>query len=271
MEINALKNADYLDIVFDNRNKNYGGYQLRKYYNQRVGKAVAILYGALAIAVLYGFLHKQDARAAVSPVFDANMLTDVNITPPPPPPAPPIPPPPPPPAPPAHARPTSIFTKPEITDAEVPDDKQMAHAADLVNSHSGLTNSNNGDVGIEPPDVRPNTTTVIAPPSDKKPDKAVIWVEQMPSFNGDIMTYLAAHIHYPEAARDAGVEGRVVVCFIVNEDGKISDARIVKGIGGGCDEEALRVVNAMPAWKAGKQNGRPVKVYFNLPIVFQLQ
>jgi protein TonB len=93
----------------------------------------------------------------------------------------------------------------------------------------------------------------------------------MPQFNGDLMKYLAAHVNYPELARNAGIAGRVVIEFVVNEDGNVTDARVVRGIGGGCDEEALRVVKAMPAWKAGKQNGRKVKVFYMLPIVFALQ
>lgn len=93
----------------------------------------------------------------------------------------------------------------------------------------------------------------------------------MPSFVGDIQKYLGDNISYPEAAKDNNIQGRVVVRFVVDENGKVSDVTVVRGIGGGCDEEAKRVVSSMPAWKAGKQNGKPVKVYYNLPISFTLQ
>lgn len=76
---------------------------------------------------------------------------------------------------------------------------------------------------------------------------------------------------YPEIAKESNIQGRVTVKFVVNEEGNVSDIIVVKGIGGGCDEEAVRVVKKMPKWKPGKQNGRPVKVYFSLPITFRLE
>jgi protein TonB len=71
-------------------------------------------------------------------------------------------------------------------------------------------------------------------------------------------------------ARETHIEGRVTIKFVVNEDGSISNAKVVRAIGGGCEEEALRVINSMPKWKPGKQNGKAVKVYFTLPVNFVL-
>jgi protein TonB len=93
----------------------------------------------------------------------------------------------------------------------------------------------------------------------------------MPLYNGDINAYLAANVRYPEAARESGIEGRVQIEFVVDEQGNVTNAHILRGIGGGCDEEALRVVAAMPRWKPGRQNGTPVKVYFSLVVKFLLQ
>jgi protein TonB len=112
---------------------------------------------------------------------------------------------------------------------------------------------------------------VILPPSPvESPDsKPIRYVEQMPQFD-ELNEYLSRHLRYPEAAKDNNIQGKVSVEFVVNEDGSITNARVLRGIGGGCDQEALRVVNAMPKWKPGKQNGKAVKVYFVLPIVFVL-
>jgi TonB family protein len=96
-----------------------------------------------------------------------------------------------------------------------------------------------------------------------------MYVEQMPSFAGDINAYLAKNIHYPESAKKAGITGRVIAKFVINSDGMVSDVEIVKGVDKDCDEEAYRVISAMPAWKPGKQNGKAVNVYFTLPIVFK--
>ena len=97
-----------------------------------------------------------------------------------------------------------------------------------------------------------------------------VHIDIMPKFNGDRNAYLFKNIHYPQKAIDKNIEGKVYVKFVVNEDGSISDVVIIKGIGGGCDEEAKRVVMSMPNWSPGMQNGKKVKVMFTLPIWFKL-
>ena len=110
--------------------------------------------------------------------------------------------------------------------------------------------------------------------------------EVMPSFKGceevenkeerkdcaeqKMLKFIYKHIKYPAIARENGIEGMVVIQFIVNKDGTLSDYKIVRDIGGGCGEEALRVVQKMPIWNPGKQRGRPVRVQFNLPVKYQL-
>lgn len=99
-------------------------------------------------------------------------------------------------------------------------------------------------------------------------------VEDMPEFpggQGEMMKYLRKNVKYPPLAKDAGIQGRVFVTFVVGKDGQVTDVKVMKGIGYGCDEEALRVVEKMPAWKPGKQRGKAVKVQFNLPITFRLK
>jgi len=99
-------------------------------------------------------------------------------------------------------------------------------------------------------------------------------VEEMPQFEGGktaCENYLSANIKYPEAARKAKITGRVYVTFVVEKEGKITGVRLLRGIGGGCDEEALRVVSAMPKWIPGKHNGEFVPVQYNLPILFNLK
>jgi len=93
---------------------------------------------------------------------------------------------------------------------------------------------------------------------------------QRPVPGYDLGKYLAENIQYPERAMDKNREGRVVVKFVVNEDGSISDCQIVKGINKECDKEALRVISNMPPWKPGMKDGKPVKVMFQQPVVFRL-
>jgi protein TonB len=86
-----------------------------------------------------------------------------------------------------------------------------------------------------------------------------------------MMKFIAENVKYPAMAREAGISGNVFVSFVVNRNGEISNVKILRGIGGGCDEEAIRVVRLMPSWIPGKQNGKPVPVQFNLPIKFILK
>lgn len=98
-------------------------------------------------------------------------------------------------------------------------------------------------------------------------------VEQVPEFPGGIEAFgkfLAANMKYPKAARDNNVQGRVIITFVVEKDGSLTDMKVVRGIGSGCDEEAVRVLKLSPAWKCGIQNGRPVKVQYSVPISFKL-
>jgi len=98
-------------------------------------------------------------------------------------------------------------------------------------------------------------------------------VEEWPSFPGGEearLRFLSENIRYPQMAREAGIQGTVFLTFVVERDGSVTDVRIVRGIGGGCDEEAIRVVRNMPRWTPGRQRGQPVRVQFNMPIRFVL-
>ncbi|NCA80999.1 MAG: energy transducer TonB, partial [Sphingobacteriia bacterium] len=98
-------------------------------------------------------------------------------------------------------------------------------------------------------------------------------VEENPMFPGGDearMNFLRENIKYPQMARESGIQGTVYVTFVVEPSGNITNIKILRGIGGGCDEEALRVVRQMPKWKPGKQRGKSVRVQFNMPIRFVL-
>ncbi|MBL7964097.1 MAG: energy transducer TonB [Flavobacteriales bacterium] len=98
-------------------------------------------------------------------------------------------------------------------------------------------------------------------------------VEKMPEFPGGqeaLMKYLSSRIEYPEEAMRENIEGAVFISFIVEQDGRISNVKSLRGLGGGLTEEAIRVVKGMPNWLPGKQRGAPVRVQYNLPIRFKL-
>lgn len=108
---------------------------------------------------------------------------------------------------------------------------------------------------------------------DAQEEEIFVFVEDQPGYPGGDearLTYLRDNIKYPEMAKESGVQGTVYVTFVVEKDGSISNVKILRGIGGGCDEEAVRVIKNMPKWSPGKQRGRPVRAQFNMPIRFIL-
>lgn len=105
------------------------------------------------------------------------------------------------------------------------------------------------------------------------PNKPMTIVEEMPEFPGGpeaLYPYIRKILRFPEQAVEEGIEGVVYLTFVVETDGKISNVNVLRGIGGGCSEEAVRVVKGMPNWKPGKQRGKEVRVQYNLPIRFKL-
>jgi protein TonB len=117
--------------------------------------------------------------------------------------------------------------------------------------------------------VGTGTGEVIGAPPE--PEQEFTFVEQDPQPpGGDLQSYFAKNIKYPQRAISQDVEGKVFVTFVVTSSGEVDDVKLLKGIGSGCDEEAIRVVKAMPKWTPGKNGGREVKVRMNIPIVFRL-
>lgn len=129
-------------------------------------------------------------------------------------------------------------------------------------------------VGCHSATAQTDKTQTKQQATEAKVDDAVfVVVEENPEFEGGmpaLYQYLSQNIHYPKEARENHIQGKVFVSFVIEKDGTVSNAKVLRKIGGGCDEEALRVVQAMPKWKPGRQQGKPVRVQFNLPINFQL-
>jgi protein TonB len=281
MEINKILQADYLDLIYDNRNKNYGGYELRKHYQRRAAKALGIMLSSLIIAGSIPYLmelgHKKNTASYTPKTLIETVMTEITlpekkITPPLP-------------TPPAETHNASVaktnaFTEPKIEPNNKPDIKPP-NTDDPEHSVVGAVN-NDGNGGL-------HAATTITPPSGPAGDgggdpngkiggtetKEVIAIgtDVPPEYPGGmaaLLEYLQRNIRYPNEARENQIQGRVVVRFIVNKEGKIEGAEVQKGIGYGCDKEALRVVNAMKTWKPGQVKGKTVKAYYTLPITFRL-
>lgn len=268
MDINKILKSDYLDIIFDGRNKMYGGYELRKKYPKRLRNAAAMMAAVIMLMSAYpiiagilnnGKMHEPIISTTEIVLKPPPMEDPKTPPPPPPPPAPPAPPPPP--------KPTTIFTPPVVKDDDQVNENEKPEMP-TKDEVAGLEKTPGDPNGVEPPSNPPKVTAMV---DTKVSTEPFTTVEQMPTFKGDLNEYLSAQLNYPDEARENGTEGRSFIQFIVNEDGSISGVEVLRSAGSSSlDAEAKRVVAGMPKWNPGKQQGKPVKVYFRLPITFRL-
>jgi TonB family protein len=145
---------------------------------------------------------------------------------------------------------------------------------EIANRVDAVWNELNIDRSPIPYEEYPAVEPVVIQEQNVIPEPQIYsYVEQMPEYPGGedmLEKYFKENLNYPAKEKEMGVEGRVICRFIVNEDGSLSDIKIVRSISEGCDEEAIRLIKYMPYWKPGKQNGKAVKVSYNLPIIFNL-
>lgn len=262
MDAKTLSQADYLDILFDNRNKKYGSYELRKHYDNRATKALLYVFSLCFVLGGYALMHKEETATVLATIANKPIECSWHIVDLPKPKV-------------EQPAPVAPAVKPTVANPiakVVPDDKvidQPKTVDDLKGKESGkvdVVGSNDGTI----PATSKNTNT-SGTGTNTETNEIRSYSEVLPSFDGDMIKYMQQNLRYPALARENGIEGRVYVQFVVNEDGTVGNAVIKRGIGGGCNEEAIRVVMNMPKWKPGMQNGRPVKVYYTLPITFMLQ
>lgn len=148
--------------------------------------------------------------------------------------------------------------------------KQITHVIIPDEMNLGLENINNEDLIVEGDPNGADSKLLIE--YEKQSDEDILtFAEQMPEFNGDLNEYLSKNISYPKIAAENNIEGKVIAQFIVEQDGSISNASVLRKMGWGMDEEAIRVIRAMPNWKPGKQNGKPVRIRYTLPVNFKLK
>ena len=275
-----LYDPKWVEMVFAGKNKEYGAYQLRKGTSRRNITALLILLiaagligGALAYKVhmqkldeerqaymeqleLSKLQEQAKKEKKEEPIIKAKIEPKKVVE---------------------QVRETQKFTAPEIKKDElVNEENQVKDQADLDEKVAVGTKDQEGtkdrtDVAIRN-DIAVNTNE-----SEEKKEvanKVFDVVEQMPSFPGGneaLMKFLQENVKYPVVAQENGVQGRVVVSFVVEKDGSITDVKVVRSVDPSLDKEAARVVKSMPRWIPGKQNGAAVRVKYNVPVSFRLQ
>ena len=264
-----LYKTEWLDLVFDDRNKAYGAYDLRRHYADNINKAMAIAFGGvISIALLLSFTTKK-------PVIPTERQIIVNI------PTIPIPPVKPPvkasePAKPQAPKPPSApIAARAFPPMKIVPEKEVAVDPPVISSlgqniASVASKGINVAAPIDPP------TATNGQGSGLVEDKTIhdfSGLEVMPEPVGGFAAFgnfLGRNLRFPGAAQDAGVAGRVILTFVIEKNGEITNINIDKPAGYGFDQEAMRVLKLAKAWKPGIQNGQPVRVRYSIPINFKL-
>jgi len=254
---NSSNYGHFDDLVFDHRNKSYGAYVIRQSYttNMLIGFLIAIFIIGSAIAGPYiSSLFKTKKEVVLKKNVEMNIE---NIEP--------------------------IKEKEEIIKVEEPKMDMVKFTVPIITTDEDVENVTQDDLMASNPG---NITqegnvdfTGIQGDGDEttgesNTDEVFTVVEQMPEFPGGeaaMNEFLDKNLQYPSMAKEQGIQGKVWIGFIVDKFGNVSNVEVLRGIGGGCDEEAARVVGIMPRWVPGKQSGRPVIVKFRFPINFTLR
>ena len=277
-----LYDPKWVEMVFAGKNKEYGAYQLRKGTSGRNIKSLLIL--VIAAALVGGFLawkvieqkQAEEQQAYMEAMELAKLQEQAKKEKKKPEPVKPkveqkkeIP----------VARETQKFTAPVIKKDELVKEENQVKQMDKLDDKVAVGTENKEGVKDRTVEAVRSEIAVAAPPPPPAPKPEVATkvfdvVEEMPSFPGGsaaLMSYLSSNTKYPVVAQENGVQGRVIVSFVVERDGSISDVKVARSVDPSLDREAQRVVKSMPKWKPGKQNGSAVRVKYTVPVVFRLQ
>lgn len=272
-----LISSDWVDLVFEGRNKAYGAYRLRKSTTKRnilaMVAVVLLLIVAFIILTVKNFVDEQRAKVAMTQVAELTNYKQPEKK--------------------AEVKQKKVevepervvervkssikFTAPVIKkDDEVKPDEELKTQDELMSTKTAIgtfdvkgNDDANGEI-LKAKDV----IAEPEPPKHEEENKVFDIVEQQPLFPGGpaaLLKYLSENTKYPVVAQENGVQGRVTVQFVVEKDGSISDVHVLRGVDPSLDKEAVRVVKSMPRWTPGKQNGITVRVNYRVPVLFRLQ
>ncbi len=266
MKPEFILQADALDILFENRNKEYGAYELRRHYGQRLKKSVGFVF--LCSFLVYGFIYIENHFVHFAKpvhVYETPETTLINVDeqkhqiklP-----DKPLP----------ERRMAEIpYTKPVITRLQVvnppPTQEELA---DKIISNKAVDGDKLHGSDIMPAPAGTNAGgTGVQPEPDDKPVEIAQFMPEFPGGMAALQRFLSRNLKTPRNDMEPGSKIRVLVRFVVDRDGSITGIDIEESGGSDFDNEVTRVMKKMPAWKPGKQNGRNVSVYFKMPVIFQ--
>ena len=277
-----LSSREWCDLVFEGKNKDFGAYVIRTESTKRHNEAVlwtligTIIFGLITFGLVKANQYLEEKRLAemgeqVLVPFDMTQEAE-------------------------ESKPELIEDKkPEViqeeesktyqaTELQIVEDKDVREEDEIVSldermqtdAIAGTVTNSNGSTDLNNFKEHINEAVVepSAEPEAKKSEEVFRSVEQMPQFPGGeaaLLKYLASHINYPPMAAENGIQGRVIVQFVVDKTGKVGEVKLVRTVDKDLDNEAVRVCKSLPKFTPGRQNGQPVSVWYTLPVTFKLQ
>ena len=266
-----LSSQAWCDLVFSGKNKAYGAYKMRETSPRRHNIAVILVIVIALIGFSIPTLIKMATPKQKEVMTEVTTLSQLEepevkqeemkriepVAPPPP------------------ALKSSIkFTAPVIKkDEEVRDEDEIKSQTELTETKVAISiadvKGNDEEHGKDIADLKQVVTQ-----AEPEPEKVFDMVEQMPQFPGgdrELLSFIAKNLRYPTIAQENGIQGKVFVRFVVSATGDVKDVKVMRSLDPSCDKEAIRVIQSLPKWIPGKQNGRNVPVYYTVPITFKLQ
>ncbi len=268
-----LNSNEWCELVFEGKNQKYGAYYLRKTSSKRHLKAllIVVVFGLIitflptliktvmptkTVDVESGLVELSDL-AQKQEVPEENQIKEIEAPPPP------------------VLKETAKFTTPTIAkDEEVRDEDLMKSQQELTETKAAISVADvkgaTDGTGVDIADLQEHKVVTAAPEKEQIYEN----VEVMPEFPGgqaELLKYLSNNLKYPVIAQEQGVQGTVSIRFVVDKEGNVGEVEVRRSLDPSCDKEAVRVVKSLPKWIPGKQNGRPVSVYYNVPVRFRLQ
>ena len=276
-----LSSKEWRDLIFDGKNKEFGAYELRKASDARHNKAMIVVVIFIAIAFILPFvvntvlpkaeetisdeaeqalvaLAQEAAEEEEQPEEEQQRFEEEK----------------------PEVLPEEVLNTVKVTELAIVDDDQVKKEDEIKTQDElkdtqtafGQTDFDKGtdDLNV----VREHKDEIVVEEKKPEPEKVFTAVEQMPQFpggEGELMKFISNNIKYPAMAMENGVQGRVVVQFVVTKDGSVGEVKVIRGKDPDLDKEAVRVVKSLPKFIPGKMNGQAVNVWYTLPINFKLQ
>ena len=278
-----LSSREWCDLVFEGKNKDFGAYVIRTESTKRHNKAVlwtligTILFGLISFGFVKANQYLEEKKLAEQGeqkvvLIDMSEETEEpkqDIL--------------------EEEKPEvlpeeEVLNTIQVTELQIVEDDEVRPEDEIITQEEiiastaavGATNFDQGTNDLNVTNTHPTDAVIVEPKPvvDNKPEEIFKSVEQMPQFPGGeaaLMKFLSSHINYPPMAAENNVQGKVIVQFVVDKTGKVGEVKVVRSVDKELDHEAIRVCQALPKFTPGRQNGRPVSVWYTLPIQFKLQ